>query len=153
MSDHPKPLSVFAAYAAAFEETYVDDDWKRLEPFFDEAATYSVVNLGPVTCCLRGRDELLSGIRKSVNGFDRRFAVRKPEILGTPREDGTNVRVEWRVTYSSPNVPDLPISAFSLARIVDGRIAELADVYDAGVVEAYASWQDRAGMAVDASYV
>ena len=30
----------YLAYAEAFEETYEDDDWTRIEPFFTEDATY-----------------------------------------------------------------------------------------------------------------
>ena len=38
--------NLFAAYAAAFEWAYEDDDWTRLEAFFDPDATY-VVSGGP----------------------------------------------------------------------------------------------------------
>ena len=29
-------VDIYLAYAAAFEETFVDDDWSRLERFFAE---------------------------------------------------------------------------------------------------------------------
>lgn len=153
MSDQPTPIQVFGAYAAAFEETYKDDEWKRLEPFFAEDAVYSVVNLGPATCSIRGRDAILAGLRKSVDGFDRRFDTRAVEILTGPEEDGSNVRAGWRVTYTCADHPDAVISAFSVARVVDGRIAELFDVYDAGVTESFEDWLRQTGVAVDPSYV
>ena len=30
----------YQAYADAFEESFVDDDWSRIEPFFTEDAVY-----------------------------------------------------------------------------------------------------------------
>jgi hypothetical protein len=40
-------VQVFMDYAAAFEETYVDDDWSRLTTFFHEDARYEVCG-GPM---------------------------------------------------------------------------------------------------------
>jgi hypothetical protein len=153
MSEGPTPLQIFGAYAAAFEETYKDDDWKRLEPFFAADAVYSVVNLGPVTCSIRGRDAILAGLRKSIDGFDRRFDSRAVEILTGPEEDGSNVRAGWRVTYTCPGHPNAVISAYSVARVADGRIVELFDVYDAGVTESFGEWLRATGVTVDPSYV
>ena len=79
MSDQPTPIQIFGAYAAAFEETYKDDEWKRLEPFFAEDAVYSVVNLGPATCSIRGRDAILAGLR-----IDLRMRTQKRE---SPRHE------------------------------------------------------------------
>jgi len=43
----------YQAYAAAFEESYLDDDWSHIEPFFTEYAVYEgepeASGLGPVT--------------------------------------------------------------------------------------------------------
>jgi len=153
MSDDLTPTAIFGAYAAAFEQTYKDDDWERLERYFADDAVYSVVNLGPASCSIRGRDAILAGIHKSVDGFDRRFDTRAVEILSGPEESGNNVRVEWRVTYTSAGRPDAVISAFSVARVADGRIVELFDVYDAGVAESFAEWLRETGMAVDPRYV
>ena len=33
-------LERYQGYAAAFEQTYEDDDWSRIEPFFAEGAVY-----------------------------------------------------------------------------------------------------------------
>jgi len=55
----------FMDYAAAFEQTYVDDDWTRLTPFFSEDATYEVRG-GPLACRLSGRDAILAGLKKSI---------------------------------------------------------------------------------------
>lgn len=152
MSSDPTPTQILGTYAAAFEETYKDDDWKRLERFFADDAVYSVVNLGAASCSIRGRDAILAGFRNSVDGFDRRFDSRTIELVAGPVENGTNVRVEWNATYTSAGRPDAVISAFTVARVAGGRIVELFDVYDAGVEEGFAEWLRETGMAVDPSY-
>jgi hypothetical protein len=35
-------MKVFMDYAAAFEQTYIDDDWSRLTRYFSEDASYEV---------------------------------------------------------------------------------------------------------------
>ena len=34
---------VFMDYAAAFEQTYIDDDWSRLTQYFSEDASYEAL--------------------------------------------------------------------------------------------------------------
>ncbi len=38
-------IEQFLSYAAAFEQTYADDDWRRLEQYFTEDVTYRVSGL------------------------------------------------------------------------------------------------------------
>lgn len=66
------PLQRFGEYASEFEKTYEDDDWARLESFFHPDVTY-VVSGSTFDCELRGRATVLSGIKKALDGFDRRF--------------------------------------------------------------------------------
>ena len=87
------PLERFAAYAADFEKTFEDDDWTRLEGYFAEDATYSVKGT-PFDCEVRGRDAIFRAIKKSIDGFDRRFDKR--EIV----PDGPPVVAGNRVTFS-----------------------------------------------------
>jgi hypothetical protein len=65
-------LQRFVEYAQAFEKTYVDDDWTRLEPYFAPDAVYRVVGSTSWDCEVRGRAEVLAAIRKFVNEFDRK---------------------------------------------------------------------------------
>src|SRR6478735_3425581 len=65
-------LQQFMAYAAAFEQTLVDDDWTRLRPFFAADAVYEVQS-EDVGCRLVGPEAIFAGMKKSLNGFDRRF--------------------------------------------------------------------------------
>src|SRR2546429_9325087 len=83
----PMPiLDRFLAYAQDFERTYVDDEWSRLEQYFTPAATYEVV--GPTPCKLNGRAAIFRGIKKSLDGFDRKFAERRISVEGTPKAEG-----------------------------------------------------------------
>lgn len=65
-------LKVFMDYAAAFEQTYVDDDWSRLVPFFSEDARYEVRG-GPLACEISGRETIFAGLKRSIDGFNRRW--------------------------------------------------------------------------------
>ncbi len=76
-------IKVFMDYAAAFEQTYVDDDWSRLAPFFAEDASYEVRG-GPLACKITGREAIFTGIRKSIDGLDRRCSDRKIDVTDGP---------------------------------------------------------------------
>ena len=69
-------VQVFADYAAAFEETFADDDWSRLEQYFAEDARYEISG-GPFATTIDGRDAILKGLKKSLDGFDRKFDNRE----------------------------------------------------------------------------
>jgi hypothetical protein len=49
------PAKRFLEYAAAFEQTFVDDDWTQLEPYFTADAIYVVTGEAPLVSCLRRR--------------------------------------------------------------------------------------------------
>lgn len=144
------PLSSFLDYAQAFERTYVDDDWSRLERYFAPSAAYVVTGLG-ADCRLDGRDAILRGLRKSVDGFDRKFPERIVEFSGTPSLRGDVVEAPWTATYRKPGVPELRLHGRSTARYEGGVIAELRD--DMGVDDAGAAWFAEHGAGLDASYV
>ena len=76
-------LQVFMDYAAAFEDTYADDDWSRVTSFFPEDATYEVRG-GPLACKSTGREEVFAGLKKSLDGLDRRCDDRKLELTDGP---------------------------------------------------------------------
>ena len=65
-------LERFQAYANAFEETYADDNWQRLDEFFTADAVYAS---GDGTEAV-GRDQVVARLRDGVNGLDRRFTSR-----------------------------------------------------------------------------
>jgi hypothetical protein len=143
-------LDRFFSYAADFEQTYLDDDWSRLEQYFTEDAVYEVKNV-PFACRLAGRQAVLRGIKKSLDGFDRRFAVRKVEVTAPPELLPDGMAVNWKVTYEKEGLDPVTIRGRSQARYRGDRIAYLSDTYDDGVGAETTSWARR-HPAFDLSY-
>jgi hypothetical protein len=146
------PLQRFGAYAQDFEKTYEDDDWSRLRPYFAADATYEVSG-DPFTCSLRGPDAILKGMKKSLDGFDRRFATRAVALEGVPSVDGDTVSLAWAVTYERPGSPPLVLRGRSSATYAGDRIARLVDSYDAPARASTAAWLRDHGADLDPSYV
>ena len=65
-------LPLFMKYAADFEKTLADDDWTRLRQYFAADAVYEVKSDG-FPCKLTGPDAIFKGIKKSLDGFDRKY--------------------------------------------------------------------------------
>jgi len=145
------PEQRFFEYAMAFEQTYADDDWSRLEPYFAEDATYEIRNT-PIACKLEGRAAVLRGLKKSIDGFDRRCASRHVEVTAPPRTDGDTVVVDWAGRYAWPGAPDLEIRGRSVATVRDGRIVALADEYPDGEAERMGAWIAAHAPGLDGSY-
>jgi len=135
------PTESFVAYAADFEQTYDDDDWTRLERHFAPDAVYEVRNTG-FACRLEGVPAILRGLKKSLDGFDRRLVKRKLDLVDGPKEDGDVVAIGWTATYLAPDSPEAPpyvLRGRSRARFRDGVIVELIDSYPDGTdADAYA---------------
>jgi hypothetical protein len=142
-------LDRFLAYAQDFERTYVDDDWSRLEQYFTPDATYEVTGATP--CLLTGRAAIFRGIKKSLDGFDRKFVGRNLEVEGTPKAEGDTVMVDWLVTYERPGAPALPLRGRSIARFAGDTIAQLKDVMAAD--DSAAKWFAKYGAGLNSSYV
>ncbi len=129
----------FVQYADAFEKTYDDDDWSRLEPFFTESATYQFGDQRA-----EGRSALLDMLRGSVNGLDRQMDSRTGDF-GAPTADGNTVHMDWKVTYTKAGCPDLVISGHETARFEGDRIAELRDVMAPEAEAAIGAWMSEHG--------
>jgi SnoaL-like domain len=146
------PLQRFGAYAQDFEATFKDDDWSRLAQYFAPDATYEVSG-DPFTCSIRGRDAIFTGIKKSLDGFDRHFATRDIALESAPVVDGDTVSLSWAVTYGRPGTPPLVLRGRSSATYDDGRIARLADSYDASALGSVRAWMAEYGRDLNPSYV
>ena len=144
-------LGAFAAYAADFERTFADDDWSRLEHHFRDDAEYRIEN-GPLACTLRGRAEILAGMRRSIDGFDRRCDVRATRLRAPPEIDGDRVVVRWAGTYRVGALPPLEVAGTETAEFRDGRIACLVDVYEEESIARHADWLARHGCELNPSY-
>lgn len=143
---------VFFEYASAFEETYSDDDWQRLRPFFAEDAVYEVVG-GPYACRIEGCDNILAGMKKSLDGLDRNMDERQISLKGSPEVDGDTIRLQWNVGYKRGDSPVGDLPGRSEATVRDGKIVLLKDIYDDGELVAFGEWQGAHAPDADGSYV
>jgi len=129
-----EPAKRFAEYAADFEKTYADDDWKRLEAHFTEDAIYAIDGDPPFGGRHEGRAQLIGYLRDSVNGFDRKFDARRIEVVGEPKSGSSWFEIRWRVTYEKAGCPDLVLDGVERATLRGDRIALLEDTFEADAV-------------------
>lgn len=141
----------FVAYAADFEKTLADDDWSRLHQYFSDDAVYRVES-SLFGCELTGPDAIFTGMKKSLDGFDRNFPEREIAMTEGPAVEGDEMRVSWAVTYHKPGIPDFVLRGQSRARIRDGKIVLLVDSYDEKVNAEVADWMRETGVKLDPSY-
>ncbi|MGH0037217.1 MAG: nuclear transport factor 2 family protein [Myxococcota bacterium] len=145
-------LQRMAAYAADFEKTYLDDDWTRLEPYFHEDAVYEVRGDVAWACTLRGRDAIFRGIKRSLDGFDRRFASRELEPDAPPVVEGNRVSFGGTATYLKDDLPPLHLRLSEILEFDGDRISKLIDVYDERALPAI-EWLEAHGEGFDPAYV
>ena len=143
---------VFFEYAAAFEETYGDDDWERLRPFFAEDAVYEVAG-GPYACRIEGCDNILAGMKRSIDGLDRRMDERQISLKGSPEVDGETVRLRWNVGYRRGDSPMGDLPGQSEATVRHGKIVILRDIYDDEELAPFGEWQGTYAPDLDGSYM
>jgi len=124
----------FQQYADAFEETYVDDDWSRIEPFFTADSSYQFGDQRAT-----GRAATLEMLRNSVNGVDRKMDSRTG-AFEAPTSDGDTVHMNWKVTYTKAGCPDLIISGHETAVFEGDRIKHLRDELASGAETAMTAW-------------
>lgn len=134
------PTERFLAYAAAFEQTYADDDWSRIEPFFTEDAVYAVSLGPPLGGRWEGRAALIEHLREGVEQLDRRFDERQVEIVGAPSAGDDFVFFEWKGTYSKAGCPDLVFGGSERATFVGDRIHLLEDEMATGSDVTIQAW-------------
>jgi hypothetical protein len=141
----------FLAYAGDFERTLADDDWGRLRQYFADDAVYEV-QARSFGCRLTGPSAIFAGMKKSLDGFDRKFTTRAIEITSGPEITGDEMTMGWQVVYTKEGVPPFVLRGRSTVRYAGDRIAHLLDVYEPAMEDEIAAWQRSSGMAVDASY-
>ncbi|MDX2170977.1 MAG: nuclear transport factor 2 family protein [Deltaproteobacteria bacterium] len=145
-------LQAFLKYAADFERTLVDDDWTRLEPYFADDAVYEVTG-SKTACRLVGRPAIFAGMKKSLDGFDRKFPTRDIAVLDGPHVADDEIRMQWQVTYGKPGLKPFVLSGRGRVRYAGGKIVYLYDGYEPGVDEQFAAYVRDTGLAIDPSYV
>lgn len=128
----------YQAYADAFEESYVDDDWSRIEQYFTENAVYE----GDPDA--RGREAVLAKLKGGVDDFDRKMDKRTPDFQ-TPSVEGNTLTMKWTVTYQKAGAPDLVLSGVERAVFEGDRIALLRDDFDPDAQKAMGEWMAEHG--------
>jgi hypothetical protein len=125
-------LQMFGAYAADFEETFADDNWVRIANHFDPNIVY-VVTGSPYDCKLKGREAVLAGLKKALNGFDRHFDNREISANGNPDVELGKVTFPAHCLYEKTGLPAL---TFILTETVEfnseGLITLIHDDYPDG---------------------
>jgi len=129
----------YQAYADAFEQSYEDDDWSRIEPFFTEDAVYEGAPEDAV-----GRAAVLAKLKGGVDSFDRLMDSRTPDFQ-SPSVEGDTLTMSWTVTYSKAGAPDLAISGVEVAVFEGDRIARLRDDFDPAAEKAMGEWMAAHG--------
>lgn len=130
----------FLAYVDAFEITYKDNDWPRLEQFFTEGATYDS-GLGDAAV---GRAAVMSKLENAVDEFDRLMDTRVLDFT-PPVVEGDTVSIHWTAYYSKAGVPNLQFGGTEYAQFDGGRISHLRDELDAGTEETLNNWLGKHG--------
>ena len=128
----------YQAYAAAFEESYADDDWSRIEQYFTEDAVYE----GDPDA--RGREAVLAKLKGGIDAFDRKMDKRIPDFH-TPTVEGNTLVMKWTVTYEKAGAPDLVISGAETAVFEGDRIALLRDDFDPEAQKTMGEWMAAHG--------
>jgi hypothetical protein len=128
-------LEQFQVYAAAFEATYVSDDWQQLEQYFTTDAVYAPGDGTEVI----GREQVLAKLREGVNGLDRLFDSRALDATPPSLEDDT-VSLSWQLTLSKAGAPDLKVTGVEHATYTGGLISHMEDIFDKGTAENLGKW-------------
>jgi hypothetical protein len=147
-----EPMERFFAYAADFEKTYDDDDWSRVEGYFARDAVYEVRN-SVFACRIEGVHAILRGLKKSLDGFDRRVAKRTLALADGPTALDDGLTFGWTATYAVPGAPDFVLRGRSTARYRGDAIVELVDEYPDGMDAEAARWAAAYAPGMNASYV
>lgn len=145
-------MEKFRDYAADFEKTFHDDDWSRLKKHFADDAVYEVLST-VFGCRLVGPDAIFRGIKKSLDGFDRRFAGREIAIVSVRDATEEALEVVWEVTYTKEGAPPFRLRGRTQVACENDRIVRMADVYDEAMDREAAAWLVKHAPDFSLSYV
>lgn len=146
-------LARFAEYAAAFEKTYADDDWSRLDAFVSPDVVYRVVGSPGWDCKVEGRANVYAAIKRFLDGFDRRLERRVSAGPAAPIVDDRSVRVAGQAAYRRGDSEELVLEIELATEFRDGMIVGLSDLYSVANQGRTRAWLERHGEGLDPSYV
>ena len=130
-------LSKFGEYAAAFEESLLDDNWTRLEQYFSADATYLPGDGTEAS----GRDAVLQALQDSVNALERKCDSR--DVIGEPEisESGDTITLKFTIRYTKTGLPDLVLGGVETLQYVNGAILKMEDAF--GDPSAMMDWRSK----------
>jgi hypothetical protein len=136
-------VEIYNAYFQAFEETYKDDDWNRITPYFASDMRYNNAEGQTLTSGAAA----VQYLQTAVDALDRRFDSRafdgEPAITG----DGDTVTLVFKVRYKIEGAPDLVICGKEVATFKEGKIQHMDDLFEDASLAEFASWmQKHAGL-------
>ncbi len=135
-----------------FELSYDDNNWSRMDRHFAQDAVYEVRNIS-FACHLQGRDAIMKGFHRSLDGFDRHLGKRSIYLKSLPQEKGDTLDFDWCALYRKQGCPPLALRGHSTAQYRGDVIVHLVDEYPDGMEEEVARWSRENGASLDASYV
>lgn len=128
----------YQAYADAFEISFEDDDWTRIEPYFTKDAVYE----GDPDAV--GRDAVIAKLKGGLDAFDRVMDSRTPDFQ-EPTVEGNTLKMSWTVTYTKAGTPDLALSGVETATFEGDRISRLRDDFAPETEKAMGEWMAAHG--------
>jgi hypothetical protein len=138
---HASNIDTFNRFAMAFEETVLDDNWARLEPYFAEDVTY--LNVGGPDPISEGKDAVIAFLKADVANTDRRFDKRKLVALTPPVVDGERLSRKWRCTYSITNAPDLVVEGEARYLFESGLIKAIEEEATGETMLYIGEWMEK----------
>jgi hypothetical protein len=141
------------AYAADFEESFIDDEWTRLDKYFAADAVYEVKGIANFTCRIEGPTAIFAGMKKSLDGFDRKLDSRTIAVTSDIDTTADSVALDWKVTYTKAGAPPLELIGHTFARVRDDKIVELVDSYTPEMDKAAIEWVLAYGPDLTGAYV
>lgn len=141
----------FVAQRGAFEAAYDSGDWTALGAYFHEDITYEVLNM-PFHCVIKGREQVLAGLRLSVERFDK-LCIRTVGIDSSIREEGENVLVHGGIRFERTGAPSTSATLWEIATYRDERIERILDIYDPGCGAEFERWMAAWGQGLDPRYL
>ena len=110
-----------------------------------------------MACEISGREAIFAGLKKSIDGLDRRSTDRKleltdgPDIVGT--DGGDELSIGWNAIYQYGDAPKVTLPGRSVFKIADGVIVAMRDEYDDNALGDFGAWMLEHGEGLDGSYV
>lgn len=124
----PSDLELFFAYMRAFETACLSGDWSPVAACFAPDARHDLPGGGPFGASTCGREAVVAGLRASVEGVDRRFDARIPEIVTGPEPTPEGVVMRYALALRRAGLPELRFEGDHRTVFEKGRIVLLEDV-------------------------